>query len=90
MTVLLAGDFQHTLPVIPRETGADDIKVCLKRIILWHAAEIRNGCKFAAKFSNLLLKIGNGDISSKDNYPRRAIHILATTIPPIATKTQEI
>jgi len=30
VTVLLAGDFRQTLPVIPRGTTADEVKSCLK------------------------------------------------------------
>jgi len=29
-TILLAGDFHQTLPVIPRSTATDEIIVCLK------------------------------------------------------------
>ncbi|GFT78905.1 ATP-dependent DNA helicase [Nephila pilipes] len=35
LTVLLAGDFRQTLPVVPRGTRADEIKACLKSSILW-------------------------------------------------------
>ena len=30
VTVVLAGDFRQTLPVIPRGTKADELKACLK------------------------------------------------------------
>lgn len=35
VTVLLAGDFRQTLPVIPRSTRADEVKSCLKASYLW-------------------------------------------------------
>ncbi|XP_074102059.1 ATP-dependent DNA helicase pif1-like [Cotesia typhae] len=35
LTILLAGDFRQTLPVVPRGTRADEIKACLKSSILW-------------------------------------------------------
>ncbi|XP_068220018.1 uncharacterized protein [Palaemon carinicauda] len=35
VTVLLAGDFQQTLPVIPRSTIADELNACLKASFLW-------------------------------------------------------
>ncbi|GBM86264.1 hypothetical protein AVEN_264514-1 [Araneus ventricosus] len=35
LIVVLAGDFQQTLPVIPRGTMADEIKACLKSSYLW-------------------------------------------------------
>ncbi|GFU56493.1 ATP-dependent DNA helicase [Nephila pilipes] len=34
-TVLLAGDFRQTLPVVPQGTGSDEIKAGLKSSILW-------------------------------------------------------
>jgi len=35
ITVLLAGDFHQTLPVVPRGTRADEIQSCLKSSFLW-------------------------------------------------------
>ena len=35
VTVLLAGDFRQTLPVIARGTRADEINACLKSCFLW-------------------------------------------------------
>jgi ATP-dependent DNA helicase PIF1 len=36
MTVLLAGDFRQTLPVIQRGSRADEVKACLKSSHLWN------------------------------------------------------
>jgi len=35
MTVILAGDFRQTLPVVPRGTRADEVRACLKSSYLW-------------------------------------------------------
>ncbi|XP_071575067.1 uncharacterized protein [Temnothorax nylanderi] len=35
VTVLLAGDFRQTLPVVPRGTRADEVKACVKKSHLW-------------------------------------------------------
>jgi hypothetical protein len=34
-TVVLAGDFRQTLPIIPRSTPADELNACLKPSYLW-------------------------------------------------------
>jgi len=34
-TVVLAGDFRQTLPIIPRSTPADELNACLKASHLW-------------------------------------------------------
>ena len=38
-TVVLAGDFRQTLPVVPKGTKADQIRVCLKSSHLWSRAK---------------------------------------------------
>ncbi|GFX74256.1 ATP-dependent DNA helicase [Trichonephila clavipes] len=35
MVVLLVGDFRQTLPVIQRDTPADEIRACIKSSSLW-------------------------------------------------------
>ncbi|KFM67453.1 hypothetical protein X975_07081, partial [Stegodyphus mimosarum] len=70
MVVLLAGDFQQTLPVIQRGTPTNEIKACLKSSSLWAKVE-----KFSLKtnmrvhfhndvdsgnYAETLLKIGSG------------------------------
>ena len=71
VTIVLAGDFRQTLPIIPRGTPADEIKACLKKSPLWHVVQklslttnqrVRlHGDIDAGTFSNLLLRIGNGE-----------------------------
>jgi len=39
-TILLAGDFRQTLPVIPRSTAVDEINACLKSSNLWRYVKI--------------------------------------------------
>lgn len=70
VTVLLAGDFRQTLPVVPRGSRADEVKACIKSSSLWSILQklhltknMRvhlNGDVCAGQFSELLLKIGNG------------------------------
>uniref|UniRef100_A0A2S2QXL1 ATP-dependent DNA helicase n=1 Tax=Sipha flava TaxID=143950 RepID=A0A2S2QXL1_9HEMI len=76
VTVLLAGDFRQTLPVVPKGTRTDEVKSCLKRSTLWPKINILKLSKnmrvhlgkekFAGGFSDLLLEIGNGDYPSFD------------------------
>ncbi|XP_037809132.1 ATP-dependent DNA helicase PIF1-like [Lucilia sericata] len=74
ITVLLAGDFRQTLPVVPRGSRADKVKACIKSSNLWqHTLKLSlhenmcvhlRGDNSAPQFSEILLKIGNG------NYPQ--------------------
>ncbi|XP_046803773.1 uncharacterized protein LOC124419204 [Lucilia cuprina] len=75
ITVLLAGDFRQTLPVVPRGTRADEVKACIKSSNLWQHTlkpslygnmliHLRGNNSAINKFSEILLKIGNG------NYPQ--------------------
>jgi len=69
VTVLLAGDFRQTLPVIPSCTRADEAKSCLKASYLWPRIQkvsihtnMRvhvNGDTSAGIFAEMLLKIGD-------------------------------
>ncbi|XP_015367239.1 PREDICTED: uncharacterized protein LOC107164071 [Diuraphis noxia] len=69
VTVLLAGDFRQTLPVVPKGTRTDEVKSCLKRSTLWPQINILKLSKnmrvylgeekFAGRFADLLLEIGN-------------------------------
>ncbi|XP_071575057.1 uncharacterized protein [Temnothorax nylanderi] len=73
VTVLLAGDFRQTLPVVPRGTRADEVKACVKKSHLWSLIKkisIRKNMRvhlkgdvFAGQFSKILLKIGDGEYS---------------------------
>lgn len=70
VTVLLAGDFRQTLPVVPRGTRADEVKACIKASYLWplicklslrkNMRVYLRGDVSAGQFSELLLKIGDG------------------------------
>ncbi|GFV81298.1 ATP-dependent DNA helicase [Trichonephila clavipes] len=71
-TVLLSGDFRHTLPVVLRGTRADFVKACLKTSFLWPHIKVVslriNMCVHlqhdlrAEMFSKLLIDIGDGQI----------------------------
>lgn len=71
VTVLLIGDFRQTLPVILRGSRADEVKACIKASYLWPFIEELSlnknmrvhlgGDVTAGKFSEFLLKIGDGD-----------------------------
>lgn len=71
VTVLLTGDFRQTLPVIPRGSRADEVKACIKASYLWPLIEQLSlnknmrvhlgGDVTAGKFSEFLLKKGDGD-----------------------------
>ncbi|XP_071579388.1 uncharacterized protein [Temnothorax nylanderi] len=73
VTVLLAGDFRQTLPIVPRGTRADEVKACVKKSHLWSLIKkisIRKNMRvhlkgdvFAGQFSKILLKIGDGEYS---------------------------
>ncbi|CAF4683798.1 unnamed protein product, partial [Didymodactylos carnosus] len=70
VVVLLAGDFRQTLPVIPKGTMADEIKVCLKSSPLWkHVIPLGlktnmrvhlQGDASAGGFAQQLLILGDG------------------------------
>lgn len=70
VTVLLAGDFRQTLPVIPRGTRADEVNASIKYSYLWPHIERLNlttnmrvrihGDENSALFSTQLLDVGNG------------------------------
>lgn len=70
VTVLLAGDFRQTLPVVPRGTRADEVKACIKTSYLWPLIKklsLRKNMRVHLggdasneHFSELLLKIGDG------------------------------
>ncbi|CAF1468876.1 unnamed protein product [Rotaria magnacalcarata] len=72
--LLLAGDFHHTLPVIPKGTMADELKACLKASYLWrhvHKLELKTNMRVhlqgdaaAGRFAQQLLSLGNGKIAA--------------------------
>ncbi|GFV21139.1 ATP-dependent DNA helicase [Trichonephila clavipes] len=71
-TVVLAGDFRQTLPIVTRGTPADQINACLKNNYLWQHVEkfslttnMRShiqGDLSAGQFANKLLQIGDSKV----------------------------
>lgn len=71
VTLLLAGDFRQTLPVVPRGTRADQVRACIKTSYMWPLITKLSlkknmrvhlmGDVSAGQFSELLLKIGDGE-----------------------------
>jgi ATP-dependent DNA helicase PIF1 len=76
VTDLFVGDFRQTLPVIPRGTRADEVNSCLKRSYVWSKIQKLSltvymrtrlvGENNSDTFSNLLLKLGSGEIAEHD------------------------
>ncbi|KAK7097308.1 hypothetical protein V1264_004308 [Littorina saxatilis] len=73
VTIVLAGDFRQTLPVIPRGTKADQLQACVKSSYLWkHTQRLSlktnmrvylTGDASAGQFAENLLSLGNGDLT---------------------------
>ncbi|XP_071642971.1 uncharacterized protein [Temnothorax longispinosus] len=93
VTVLLAGDFRQTLPVVPRGTRADEVKACVKKSHLWsliRKISIRKNIRvhlkgdvFAGQFSKILLKIGDGE------YPETEGKVIIPASLGLVVKTLE-
>ena len=70
--ILLVGDFRQILPIIPKSTPADEIKVCLKNSNLWahvKTLKLTINMRFRLQnddsgqtFSDQLLATGNGKL----------------------------
>ncbi|XP_052833426.1 uncharacterized protein LOC128251090 [Octopus bimaculoides] len=83
VTLLMAGDFRQTLPVIPRGTRADELRACIRSSYIWqHVKQLTlttnmrvhiRGDLLAAQFSNNLLDIGNGKLPQD---PEDSLHHL--------------
>nr|XP_023015484.1 uncharacterized protein LOC111504981 [Leptinotarsa decemlineata] len=92
---LLAGDFRQTLPVVPKGTRADEVKSCIEKSNLWPQVIILKlsenmrahlgGNESAGRFSDLLLKIGNGDFPSFDE-----MVIIPEILCTVVTTVQEL
>ncbi len=77
VTVLLAGDFRQTLPVIQRGTPADELSACLKSSFLWQQVQtltLSTNMRVylerdatAGEFSSMLLSIGNGELTADES-----------------------
>ncbi|XP_063903784.1 uncharacterized protein LOC135123221 [Zophobas morio] len=76
VTVLLAGDFRQTLPVVPRGTGADEVRSCLKSSYLWPQIKklalktnmrvLLGGDATVGEFAQTVLQIGDGNYPTVD------------------------
>ncbi|XP_048514974.1 LOW QUALITY PROTEIN: ATP-dependent DNA helicase pif1-like [Athalia rosae] len=75
ITVMFAGDFRQTLPVIVRGTRADIVKSCLKSSPLWkfvHTLKLSTNMRAhlvggSTNFSSKLLLIGDGKVPHFEN-----------------------
>ncbi|GFW84924.1 ATP-dependent DNA helicase [Trichonephila clavipes] len=71
-TVVLAGDFRKTLPIVTRGNGVDQTNTCLKNYYVWHHVEKSSltanmrlhihGDLSAGQFANKLLQVGDGKV----------------------------
>ncbi|CAH2207398.1 jg2803, partial [Pararge aegeria aegeria] len=76
ITLVLAGDFRQTLPVVKRGTRADEVNACLKSSNLWPKFDQLSlstnmrvhlyGDLNAEEFSSMLLEIGNGNVEEEN------------------------
>lgn len=56
ITVALSGNFKQILPVIPKETKADEIRACLKFLRIWqHVKSIKLKTNMTALLFNYLM-----------------------------------
>ena len=72
--VILSGDFRQTLPILPGEGRAEQVQACIRHSCLWQSVQklalstnIRvhlHNDNNAGDFSQLLLQVGNGEISN--------------------------
>ncbi|KAL8608682.1 hypothetical protein ACOMHN_002911 [Nucella lapillus] len=77
VTLIMAGDFRQTLPVIVRGTRADAVNACIKSSNLWRSVQSLtlqtnmrvhlNGDEAAGVFAGQLLQIGNGTIPTNES-----------------------
>ena len=77
VTVLIAGDFRQTLPIVARGSMADEIDACIKKSVLWpHIKELNLNINMRVHlngnadslFADTLLLIGSGLI--QDSLPK--------------------
>ena len=92
MTLLLAGEFRQTLPIVSRGTPADELKACLKASYLWpNIKKLRlttnvrvnlHGDDTASQFAATLLTLGNGQTPANDgliSIPTTLAEVVKTT-----------
>lgn len=87
VTLVFAGDFRQTLPIVPRGTRADQMNACLKNSYLWHHIKTMSltlnmrvhlhADDAVGDFAIKLLQVGNG-LLDKDSYNQ--IQLPFTTI----------
>jgi hypothetical protein len=73
ITTVFGGDFQQTLPVVPRGSREDIVAQCLRSSPLWHAMtilQLRRNMRLlqeedAQQYAQLLLDIGQGTAGSE-------------------------
>lgn len=74
-TILFSGDFRQILPVVTRGTRADEINASLKRSYLWphvNKLELKTNMRVSLSsrdnrlFPEILLKVGNGDLTQNN------------------------
>lgn len=96
--VLLTSDFRQTLPVVPRETRADEVKACIKSSILWPSVKfltlainmrvnLQPNSK-ANEFPKILIDIGDGKILEEDGRIKVS-YINCETVPDLITLTDK-
>ena len=76
ITVLFAGDWRQTLPIVPRGSRSQIINCCLKNSYIWEKTEVFTlhenmranlaGSTEAKDFSDFLLSVGDGTLSDED------------------------
>ena len=96
VTMVLAGDFRQTLPVIPRGTRADEMQACIKSSYIWNCIErlglstnMRvhlNGDPSAQQFADNVLQLGNGAVISDVHDG----HVAMESIGRIVTTQQQL
>ncbi|XP_039287896.1 ATP-dependent DNA helicase pif1-like [Nilaparvata lugens] len=98
VTVLLAGDFRQTLPIIPRGTRADEVQACVKSSPLWpyvNKMSLSTNMRVflgdnasANQFSSSLLSLGDGNFPESDGKVllEENLGSVVTSLPDLMTK----
>jgi ATP-dependent DNA helicase PIF1 len=82
-TIVLAGDFCQTLPIIPRSTPVDKLNACLKAwryVKTFTLTTNMTGDASAATFSEQLLKSGDGKATPDPNKDLSNSHTTFATL----------
>ncbi|KAL8564193.1 hypothetical protein ACOMHN_017462 [Nucella lapillus] len=99
VTLLIAGDFRQTLPIITGGTPADELDACLKSSHLWGGVSTLHlntnmrvrfeGDHSSETFSNQLLEIGKRNIPSIDGY-KYILNEFANIVPNVEGLKQSV